>query len=403
MAQFLRPDSDISNVGWHASSSYVGIDEESYVDTDYLLGLGDQNGTVEVGLSNVSDPGSSSGHTVRFRAWQQNKTNQRGLVCYLVQGSTVIASYTISALPKDTVGTAYSFTLTSTEADTITDYTDLRIRFESTGDVGIPNSNRAYVYVSWAEVEVPDAGPSGVSGSLSSTLDGITVSAAGTVNVSGSANQTFENVSLSGTGTVSVSGSADLSFDGMILDAAGSVGSSPIEGVLSASFGDMVLSGSGTVSVAGGLDVSFADMNLDASGSIESSPIEGALSTAFDGMTIYASGTVGYNPINAELSTSFDDMDLDAAGEVEITGDTDQTFEDMSLLATAVVSISGAAVTDLDGFVLNGYGVAGALVTIALSLPARTVDLSLGSRDTVLGLPDRDTRIVIGQRRNGIN
>lgn len=155
MAQIARPDSDVSSsIYW--SGSYTLIDEVTPDDGDYLTCGNNGNGTTEKGLSNVGDPGSSADHIVRFRAWQSQNTKQRGLTVTLVQGSTVIATYATGDLIRNSP-TAYSFTLTGDEADSITDYSDLRLRFTSTGDVGTPTYQRAYVYVSWAEFEVPEA------------------------------------------------------------------------------------------------------------------------------------------------------------------------------------------------------------------------------------------------------
>ena len=154
MAQYARPDSDITFSNW--TGSYTAIDEASYDDGDYIQGANNNNGSAEVGLSDVADPVSSSDHVLRFRAWQQNNTKNRQLTAYLFQGTTQIASYACGNLVKDTP-TAYSYTLTGAEADSITDYTDLWLRFTSYGDVGTPASQRSYVYVSWTELEVPDS------------------------------------------------------------------------------------------------------------------------------------------------------------------------------------------------------------------------------------------------------
>ena len=70
MAQFGRPISDISAGGWVPSSGgdlYAMLDEVSASDSDYIQG--DSSDTAaEVLLSTVTDPVSSSGHILRFRA-----------------------------------------------------------------------------------------------------------------------------------------------------------------------------------------------------------------------------------------------------------------------------------------------------------------------------------------------
>lgn len=165
MGQFARPDADISATNW--TGAYTAIDEVSYDDADYLTGANSANGTCEKGLSNVTDPASSSGHVVRFRAWQENNTHQRTLSVVLVQGSTVISTYAAFDLVKG-VATSYSWTLSAGEADSITNYSDLRLRFTSGGTVSTPAPSRSTVYVSWAELEVPNVVyAQAVSGALS--------------------------------------------------------------------------------------------------------------------------------------------------------------------------------------------------------------------------------------------
>lgn len=172
MAQYLRPDSDITQTNW--SGGYGTIDEASYNDADYITGSASANGTAEYGLSNPSGvPALDTGHVVRFRAWQQNNTFQRTLVVSLYQGSTQISAYNSGVafnLVKGTP-TAYNWTLTESEAGNITDYDDLRIRFVSDGSVGAPAKSQSAVYVSWAEVETPDAGAVTHEGQASITTD----------------------------------------------------------------------------------------------------------------------------------------------------------------------------------------------------------------------------------------
>jgi hypothetical protein len=155
MTQYLRPDSDISLSNW--TGSYASIDETSYSDGDYITGSGSGNGTAEFGLSNINEPSANTGHTIRFRAWQQNNSNQRTLSVYLYQGATLISSYSGNPITLSKVGAqAYNWTISTGEADNITDYDDLRLYFTSGGAVGAPAKNRSSVYVSWAEVEAPD-------------------------------------------------------------------------------------------------------------------------------------------------------------------------------------------------------------------------------------------------------
>jgi len=148
MAQYARPNSDVAAGSWTPSTGatlYGYIDEESYSDIDYIQ-VANANSTCEIGLSSVTDPESSSNHIVRYRA---RKAGNGALTVYLFDGATQIASQT----PTLTTSIqAFSFTLSSGEADNISDYSDLRLKFA--GSYVIVGG----VAVSWAEFEVPDAG-----------------------------------------------------------------------------------------------------------------------------------------------------------------------------------------------------------------------------------------------------
>lgn len=155
MTQYARPERDTkTSLYWGSGPYWPNIDEVTPDDGDLCGCGGNGSGTIEVGLSELADPISDADHTVRFRAWQQNNANQRTLAVYLVQGTTVISTYAAFDLVKGTA-TQYEWTLSSAEADSITDYTDLRLRFTSGGDTSTPSGDRSEVYVSWAELEVP--------------------------------------------------------------------------------------------------------------------------------------------------------------------------------------------------------------------------------------------------------
>ena len=70
MTQYARPDSDLVTGNWSpstGSSLYAVIDEETAVDSDYISVTDDGSGTLEtcaVGLSSVSDPEVTTGHSV---------------------------------------------------------------------------------------------------------------------------------------------------------------------------------------------------------------------------------------------------------------------------------------------------------------------------------------------------
>lgn len=112
------------------ASLFGTIDESVASDADFDTSAVSpiQADFFEVKFSPLSDPLSSVGHQVGYR-YKKSQTGgeQINLRVRLVQGTTVIASWT--HLGIDAVTTATQ-TLSNAQADAITDYSDLRLRFE---------------------------------------------------------------------------------------------------------------------------------------------------------------------------------------------------------------------------------------------------------------------------------
>jgi hypothetical protein len=125
-AQFARPTSDASTGTWTASSGTLAscLDETTASDADYITTT--NTSTCEVALGSVTDPSVSTGHIVRYRI----SATSGGITVRLRQGTTTIATWTHATAPTSL--TTYSQTLTGGEADSITDYTALRLQFEAT-------------------------------------------------------------------------------------------------------------------------------------------------------------------------------------------------------------------------------------------------------------------------------
>lgn len=158
MAQFARPDSNVTQTSF--TNGFAEIDESTPSDADFAFGANNTAAELEVGLSNVTDPTSSTGHIFRYRVAKTNAGTVDGtgnsvtVTARLMQGTTQIATDT--AKTADGTWTQYAYTLTGGEADAITDYTDLRLEFVTSTSGGAP-ANRRGGAVSWAELEVPSA------------------------------------------------------------------------------------------------------------------------------------------------------------------------------------------------------------------------------------------------------
>ncbi len=126
--QLLVPISDVSAGAWTPSAGsdlYAMLDEGTYSDADYIVST--TSSTCEMRVTVGTDPVSSTGHILRYRLLAGTGT----ISASLKQGSTTIASYG----PHMLTGAAQDFaqTLSGGEADSITDYSDLRVVFISNG------------------------------------------------------------------------------------------------------------------------------------------------------------------------------------------------------------------------------------------------------------------------------
>ena len=165
---FARPDSDPS-VRWVTTvgdppcedlNTFNCVDELVRDDSDYVesIGLGSGGQDIqEYTLSDIADPLQSNGHVLRYAISEGNSgTNPVGLTVQLRQGVTEIASWTHAQGTIPTTFTLFQQTLNSTEADSITDYSDLELTFTATCETGCGNSpsNREEVLLSWVEFAV---------------------------------------------------------------------------------------------------------------------------------------------------------------------------------------------------------------------------------------------------------
>lgn len=126
---FGRPIEDISAGAWLPSTGidlYATIDEEVASDTDYNYTT--STSTFEVKLTALADPAKSTGHTIYFRVPAGFSPAGTLKVSLREGASTEIAVAHNGTVAADTT---YNYSLSGAEADSITDYTDLRLRFEA--------------------------------------------------------------------------------------------------------------------------------------------------------------------------------------------------------------------------------------------------------------------------------
>jgi len=151
------PDSTVTNPGaWTdqgggSTNIHLTIDEAVSDDTDYVRSpTSPSNAAVEFGLSNLADPNRDTGHFVDFR-FKKDATGGEvlSLVVELRQGAVVKMTSDPLTVPDE--WTDQSLALSAAQAQSISDYTDLRVRLIATV---VSGSGARRVQVSWAQLRV---------------------------------------------------------------------------------------------------------------------------------------------------------------------------------------------------------------------------------------------------------
>ena len=146
--QYARPVADITVGSWGTTPLWNKLSETTPDDAATQIQSVNRpsNDTFEVRLGSVTDPHSSAGHIVRIRMYGNTSHTWSA---YLYQGTTLIKTL-VSAAAVPSSYTTYSYTLTAGEANSITNYADLRVRIIANG------SANGRDYVTWIEMEVPN-------------------------------------------------------------------------------------------------------------------------------------------------------------------------------------------------------------------------------------------------------
>jgi len=143
MPQFGRPSADTSIGSWEdegggTTTIFQSIDEVSANDTDFVRSeLAPSNSPYVTKLSNMEDPLLSTGHIVRYRFEKDAAAgSQIDLLvelreAYVNEGTPGIVRASKTETNIDDSWNAGTFTLSAGEADSITDYTDLFLRFRA--------------------------------------------------------------------------------------------------------------------------------------------------------------------------------------------------------------------------------------------------------------------------------
>jgi hypothetical protein len=155
MTQYARPDSDVSNNGsWDLSDGsdlYALIDESSTDDSDYVSVSDPGDADFIVGLSDVTDPSSAADHKVYYRA-SDDSDGDGALTVVLLETTTARATSLNEGMSASLA--QYTFTLSSAEANSISNYNNLRLSFSANDEMAMGLT----VKVTQAWFQCPDDG-----------------------------------------------------------------------------------------------------------------------------------------------------------------------------------------------------------------------------------------------------
>lgn len=133
--QGLRPLSMLSNENWtdqdgNTTNLFGVLDEVSPDDADFIKSpYGPGADTVEFQLAPGSTPAGNDGHRLVYRYAKDPPAERKQLTVRLLEGAVIIATWTHTDQQHTFIEA--SQTLTEAQADSINDYTNLRVQFET--------------------------------------------------------------------------------------------------------------------------------------------------------------------------------------------------------------------------------------------------------------------------------
>lgn len=155
--QYARPDGDEDNSTYFWDTPGSGTAHWSDIDEvtpDGVAEIQEDDGSVYRGtLSDVTDPVSSADHILRCYAYRSsNKANTFTMELY--ESGTQRATNSGATVTNGSPASAYTYTLSGTEADAITNYANLEIRLTVTA------TSPTDIFVDQCEFQVPAAAAS---------------------------------------------------------------------------------------------------------------------------------------------------------------------------------------------------------------------------------------------------
>lgn len=143
-------------------------------------------------------------------------------------------------------------------------------------------------------------GPAPITGTLSITFNGMTVSGDNDLLINGVLNQSFSGMTLSGTGDLDIVGQSSITFAGQTFSG---VGDLDITGALSVTFGSMTASADSDLIIQGTESGQMGDMTLASIGQLN---ITGSMNTVLEGMSLVSTGElIAVTPVRRAGGTTY--------------------------------------------------------------------------------------------------
>lgn len=136
--QFARPDGDVTVTGWaneegEGTDLYESIGEEEVDDSTYVVSPAAPSASQSTfSLEDISNPGVSTGHILRWRYKVPATTGAWTVKAALLELTTLIEEDSATGTSATDDWVQRDFAMTPASVATITDYADLRVRLEAT-------------------------------------------------------------------------------------------------------------------------------------------------------------------------------------------------------------------------------------------------------------------------------
>lgn len=176
--------------------------------------------------------------------------------------------------------------------------------------------------------------PTGISGTLSSTLGAVTATASGAVAIAGAVSSTLGAVTASATGAVAIVGAATATLGAVTAAATGTLA---LSGALSSTLGAVTASATGALDLAGSLSSTLGAVTLTGVGTLVDGG-SGALTSALGAVTATATGALA---ISGALAGTLGAASLAASGSV--SGGTTPSASPHTTAASAWASAQASA------------------------------------------------------------